>query len=153
MEIIIHGNTVFILKRAQMALHESSEVRRSSRNSYSTSHEICTRCLWSVLLLLYSLQWRHNDHRGVSNHLNSTVCSTVFFKLTSKKTSNPALLYFTEESTANQWIPLAHKGPATRKTFPWDDVIMYDLTSSPCDIFTHTPPVWFTGSEIIVSMA
>ena len=70
-----------------------------------------------------SLHWRHNDHDGVSNHQSHGCLLNRLFRHSSKKTSKlrvPGLC------VGNSPGPVSspHKGPVTRKMFPFDDVIM-----------------------------
>ena len=71
-----------------------------------------------------SLQWRHNDHDGVSNHQPGGCFLNRLFRRRSKKTST---LRITGLCAGNSPGPVnsPHKGPVTRKMFPFDDVIMY----------------------------
>ena len=68
------------------------------------------------------LHWRHNGCDSVSNHQPRGCLLNRLFRRRSKKTSElpvtglcvaPSLL-----------VPFVHKGPVTRKMFPFDDVIM-----------------------------
>ena len=70
-----------------------------------------------------SLQWRHNDHDSVSNHQPHGCLLNRLFRCRSKKTSK---LRFTGLCVGNSPGPVnsPHKGPITRKMFPFDDVIM-----------------------------
>ena len=70
-----------------------------------------------------SLQWRHNDHDCVSNHQPRCCLLNRLFRRRSKKTSK---LHVTGLCVGNSSGPVnsPHKGPATRKMFPFDDVIM-----------------------------
>ena len=69
----------------------------------------------------YSLQWRHNDHDGVSNHWRLDCLPNRLF--TQGKYQRSASLAFVRES--NRWpVYSRHKGPETRKMFPFDDAIM-----------------------------
>ena len=70
-----------------------------------------------------SLHWRHNDHDGVSNHQPRSCLLNRLFRRRSKKTSK---LYVTGlyAGTSPGPVNSPHKGPVTRKTFPFDDVIM-----------------------------
>ena len=65
-----------------------------------------------------SLRWRHNDHVGVSNHQPHGCLLNRLFRRRSKKTSK---LRVTGLCAGNS----PHKGPVTRKIFPFDDVIMF----------------------------
>ena len=70
-----------------------------------------------------TLQWRHNDHDGVSNHKPYGCLLNCLFRRRSKKTSK---LRLTGSCAGNSPGPVnsPHKGPVTRKMFPFDDVIM-----------------------------
>ena len=71
-----------------------------------------------------SLHWRHNDHDCVSNHQPYGCLLNRLFRRRSKKTSK---LRVTGLCVGNSPGPVdsPHKGPVTRKMFPFDDVIMY----------------------------
>ena len=73
-----------------------------------------------------SLQWRHNDNDGVSNHQPHGCLLNRLFRRRTKKT---AKLRVTGLCVRNSPGPVnsPHKGPVTRKMFPFDDVIMYSL--------------------------
>ena len=70
-----------------------------------------------------SLPWRHNDHDGVSNPQPHGCLLNRLFGCRSKKTSK---LRVTGLCAGNSPGPVnsPHKGPVTRKMFPFDDVIM-----------------------------
>ena len=69
-----------------------------------------------------ALQWRHNEHRGVSDHQLLDGLFNYLFKLTSKKISKPPLPALCEGNP-----PMSggspHKEPVTQKAFPLRDVI------------------------------
>ena len=69
------------------------------------------------------LRWGHNDHDNVSNHQPHGCLLNRLFRRTSKKTSK---LRVTGLCAGNSPRPVnsPHKGPVTRKMFPFDDVIM-----------------------------
>ena len=69
-----------------------------------------------------ALQWRHNDHDGVSNNQPHGCLLKPLFRRRSKKTSK---LRVTGLWVGNSPGPVnsPHKGPVTRKMFPFDDVI------------------------------
>ena len=73
--------------------------------------------------LFRSLQWRHNDNDGVSNHQPHGCLLNRLFRRISKKTSK---LHVTGLCVGNSPGPVnfLQKGPVTRKMFPFDDVIM-----------------------------
>ena len=70
------------------------------------------------------LRWRHNDHDGGSNHQPHGCLLNRLFRRKSKITSK---LRVTGLYVGNLPGPVnsPHKGPVTRKMFPFDDVIMY----------------------------
>ena len=90
----------------------------------------------SVEFVTYSLHWRHNDHDGVSNHQPHGCLLNRLFGRGSEKTPK---LRVTGLSAGNSPGPVnsPHKGPVTRKMFPFDDVIMLQLSM----VCTHFSPV------------
>ena len=67
-----------------------------------------------------SLEWRHNERHGVSNHQPHDCLLNRWFRRRSKQTSK---VLFT-----GLWAGISpQKGLVTRKVFPFDDVIMYQL--------------------------
>ena len=69
-----------------------------------------------------SLQWRHNERDGVSNH--NCLLNLLLFRRRSKKTTSSASLAFVRGS--HRWsVNSPHKGLVTRKMLPFDDVILY----------------------------
>ena len=84
------------------------------------SHSSCFNHLG---LLVFALRWRHNDHPGVSNHQPHGCLLNRLFRRRWKKTSK---LRVTGLCAGNSPGPVnsPHKGPVTRKMFPFDDVIM-----------------------------
>ena len=72
-----------------------------------------------------SLQWRHNERDGVSNHqCIGFFCSTVCSGADQRKHQSSASLAFVRG--IHRWpVNSPHKGPVTRKMFPFDDVIMW----------------------------
>ena len=81
------------------------------------------------------LQWRHNDHDGVSNHQPRGCLLNRLFRCGSKKTSK---LPVTGLCAGNSPGPVnsPHKGPVTRKMFPFDDVIMNEARKDECNNVT-----------------
>ena len=72
-----------------------------------------------------SLQWRHNERDGVSNHqLHVTIVYwTVYSGADQRKHQSSASLAFVRG--IHLWpVYSPHKGPVTPKMFPFDDVIM-----------------------------
>ena len=79
----------------------------------------------------WSLHWRHNYHDGVSNQQPHGCLLSCLFSRRSKKTSK---LRVTGLCVGNSPGPVnsPHKGPVTRKMFPFDDVIMIDPIAAIC---------------------
>ena len=77
------------------------------------------------------LRWRHNDHYSVLNHQPHGCLRNRLFRRRWKKTSK---LRVTGLCVGNSPGPVnsPHKGPVTRKMFPFDDVIMMNF--SHCDL-------------------
>ena len=75
------------------------------------------------LLICLTLRGRHNDQDGVSNHQPHGCLLNRLFRRRSNKTSK---LRVTGLCVGNSPGPVnsPHKGPVTRKMFPFDDVIM-----------------------------
>ena len=78
-----------------------------------------------ILILMHTipLHWRHIDHNSVSNHQPHDCLLNHLFGRRSKKWSK---LRVTGLCAGNSPGPVnsPHKGPVTRKMFPFDDVIM-----------------------------
>ena len=78
------------------------------------------------------LHWRHYDHGGVSNHQHHGCLLDRLFRRRSKKTSK---LRVTGHCVGNSPVPVnsPHKGPVTRKMFPFDDVVWEEHSFTPMD--------------------
>ena len=81
-----------------------------------------------------SLRWRHNERDSVSNHQPHGCLLDGLLRRRSKKTSK---LHVTGLCLGNSPGPVnsPHKGPVTRKMFPFDDVITLYKMSSYLSIF------------------
>ena len=78
------------------------------------------RNLVCSLIVRHSLQWRHNEHDGVSNQQPHDCLLNRLFRRRSTKTSKLRICAVTGEFPT-------HKEPVTRKMFPFDDGIMSRL--------------------------
>ena len=78
----------------------------------------------NAMNICIALRWRHNDQDGVSNHQPHGCLLNRLFRRRSNKTSK---LRVTGLCVGNSPGPVnsPHKGPVTRKMFPFDDVIMF----------------------------
>ena len=87
-----------------------------------------TQCACCVICPIYvkswsPLQWRHNERDGVSNHQPYDCLLMRLFRQRSKKTSKLRVTGFVRG--IHRWpVNSPHKGPVTRKMFPFDDIFM-----------------------------
>ena len=70
-----------------------------------------------------SLPWSHNERDGVSNHQPMFVYSTLCSGADQRKHQCSASLSFVR-GIHRLSVNFPHKGPVTRKMFPFDDAIM-----------------------------
>ena len=71
----------------------------------------------------FALKWRYNERNGVSNQKPHDCLRNRWFRCRSKKTSKPRVTGFCAGNS--RWpVNSQHKGPVTRKVFPFDDVSM-----------------------------
>ena len=81
--------------------------------------EFCLGPHVSMCISLFPLQWRHNMHHRVSNRRYLDWLLNRLFRRRSRKHQSSASL------ALMRWpMDSPHKGPVTRKMFPFDDVIM-----------------------------
>ena len=82
---------------------------------------------YAVRFILVALRWRQNGRDSVSNHQPRHCLLSLLFGRRSKKTSK---LRVTGLCVGNSPGPVnsPHKGPVTRKMFPFDDVIMVHVS-------------------------
>ena len=81
-----------------------------------------TQCGTLILSKRYTLHWRQNDHDGVSKHHPHGCLLNRLFRRRSKKTSKPRVTGLCAGNSPGP-VNSPHKGPATRKMVPFDDVI------------------------------
>ena len=88
-----------------------------------------------------SLQWCHNEHNGISNHQPPNYLLNRLFRQKSKKPQSLASLVFVRG--IHRWpVNSPHKGPVTRKMFPFDDVIMWNIFHKIGMRFSHYALFW-----------
>ena len=88
-------------------------------------HRHC-RCHQQVQCRLqktFSLQWYHNGRDGLSNHQRLHCLLNRLFRRWSKKIPKLRVTGFVR-GVYRSPVNSPHKGPVTRKMFPFDDVIM-----------------------------
>ena len=67
----------------------------------------------------YSLQWRHNERDGVSNHRCLDGLHNRLFRRWSRKTSKLSVTGLCGEFTGHRWIPSCTKGHNTGNVSIW----------------------------------
>ena len=106
-------------------------------------------CCVTVKTML-PLRWRHNDYDSVSNHQPHGCLLNRLFGHRSKKTSK---LRVTGLCAGNSPGPVnsPHKGPVTRKMFPFDYVIMTKRDFGTTNNWIPSERVW--GLALILARA
>ena len=94
----------------------------------------------SQLIVTHSLHWRHNDHNGVSIHQPHGCLLNRLFRRRSEKKSKLRVTGLCVGKSPGP-VNSPHKGPVTRKMFPFDDVIMEAMWSQTC---------WSTLAQVMV---
>ena len=84
---------------------------------------ISPRCQW---VNTQPLQWRQNERDDASNHQRIDCLHNRLFRRRSKKTSK---LRVTGLPLWGEPVNSPHKGPVTRKMFPFNDVIMNEVAT------------------------
>ena len=94
--------------------------------------------VWSMPFLVWSmpLQWRHNGRDSVSNQQPHDCLLNRLFRRSHRKHHSSASLPFVRGIHQGP-VNSPHEWPVTRKTFPFDDVIMLcdNCTRSCCALF------------------
>ena len=113
--------TLFWYQSHQTDIFSPKHMTQCCRNS-----RICWNPMriWGLCLhRQWALSWRHNGRDSVSNHQPQGCLLNRLLRRRSKKTSK---LRVTGLCVGNSPGPVnsPHKGPVTRKMFPFDDVIM-----------------------------
>ena len=89
--------------------------------------------------LSYTLQWRHSERDGVSNHQSHDSLLKCLFRRRSNKTSKLRVTGLL--GGIHRWpVNSPYKEPVTRKRFPFDDVIIIYLLSQ-CGFYLTFPVV------------
>ena len=89
-----------------------------------------------------SLQWRHNEHDGVSNHQPHHWLLNPLFRRRSNKTSKPR---FTGLCVGNSPMTgeFAAKMASNAEMFPFDDVIVHCDFGGPASLHADTSTHWY----------
>ena len=110
----------------------------------------------------FSLQWRHNEHQDVPNHRRLECLSMRLFRLTSKKTSKPAVLALCEgntrdnnaESVSMRWCHHVTGHNTIVQQEPWYNVTQYLVTfyHDICMISTGAVRVFFFKFKFFIDI-
>ena len=121
-----------ILSRAQCAKNSTfyngpifyNHTKTKQSKTVITSNEcVLLSSIQSAYHPTLALQWRHNGRDDVSNNKPRDYLLNRLFRRRLKKHQRSASLAFVW--VIHRWpVNYPHKGPVTRKTFPFDDVIM-----------------------------
>ena len=83
--------------------------------------------LRTIIVPLYNnkktLRWRHDEHDVVSNHQSHDCLLNFYSGADQRKHQSSASLAFAR-GIHRASVNSPHKGPVTRKMFPFDDIIM-----------------------------
>ena len=101
--------------------------------------------------ILWSLQWRHNEHDGVSNPDISIVCSTVCSGADQGKHQNQSSISLVFFRGIHRYGRFPSQGPVKWKMFPFDDVIMCLLYPTQTNKTALKALIMALGSENICS--
>ena len=85
------------------------------------------RSVWGLEIYFYcnnTFEWRHNELDGVSNHQAHDCLRNRLSRRRSEKTSKLRVTGLCAENLPVTGVNSTHRGPVTRKMFPFDDVIM-----------------------------
>ena len=98
--------------------------------------------VWWFIDSCITLQWRHNDHDGVSNHQPNGCLLKCLYMRWSKKTSKLRVTGLCEGNSPGP-VNSPHKGPVMRKMLPFDDVIICSQNHGPISPMIFSIVIWF----------
>ena len=107
----------------QYALQSAKQVKNKSMSGEDSS------IINYSIIQPYTLQWRHNERDGVSNHQPQDCLLNRLFTAHQRKHQSSSSLAWPVNSP--------HKKPVTRKMLPFDDVIMITYLSTHWSLATH----------------
>ena len=86
--------------------HSETRLLQCVFKDFITCNAICIRCQYICYKIRNSLQWRYNEHDGVSNHNRLDFLLDRLFRHISKKNIKaPRHWSLRGESTGDRWIP------------------------------------------------
>ena len=133
-KVVLFSRSLIMFRILNGSFHDDLIWKRLPHNGHFAGKHISHHWI-PIIRARNALLWRHNGHDGVSNHQPRGCLLNRLFIRRSKKTSK---LRVTGLCVGNSPGPVnsPHKGPVTRKMFPFDDFIMCRGTyKSPLDCF------------------
>ena len=88
--------------------------------------------------IIRTLQWRHNERDGVSYHQPHDCLLHRLLKPQIKENTKAPRHWYLVRGIPRSPVNSPHKGPATRKMFPFDDVIMTCLPTNGTNVIPHS---------------
>ena len=89
-----------------------------------------------------TLQWRHNESDGVSNHRRHDCLFNCLFRRRSKKASKPSVTGLCKGNSPVIGVNPPYKGPVTREMFLYDNAIMVCTKEQKPHSSTSLAPLW-----------
>ena len=84
----------------------------------------------TIIVLIMPLHWRHNERDGVSNHRRLDYLLNRLFRGRKHQRKHQSFVSLAFVRGIHRWpVNSPHKGPVTRKMFPFDDVIIIAPTT------------------------
>ena len=132
--------------------HSKTNPQIASGNARLVSPPVYVRCCQeerNYLLGWYTLQWRHDEPDGVSNHRGLDGLLNCLFRRRSKKTSQYQVtgICWVGGGGIHRWpVDSPRKGPVTRKMFPFDNIIMIigTVVHGKCNLLD----TWYNEADI-----
>ena len=131
-------NLIHVSKRGHRK--QWSKPNKPNQNKTKPCGNIMEDIVDSYCQVSNTLQWRHNDHDSVSNHQPHGCLLHRLFRRRSKKTSKLRVTGLCVGISPGP-VNSPHKGPVTRKMFPFDDVIMISRIWVGNEIVDHSDVV------------
>ena len=131
-------------------MFKASSDDKVSQSTIISSSYYWKQELFRAQLSNCSLQWCHKKRDGVSNHQpHDCLLNRLFKAQNQRKPQTSATRAFVRG--INQWpVNSPHKGPITRKMFPFDDVIMLRITRQYHSPLLHYEIFTRSSSQILL---
>ena len=125
-DVLWEGSCISLYWRCWDSSWRVAFVRVSMMSSVGFPSEMLFFTMMYTGLSWCSLEWRHNERYGVSNHWRLDCFLSRLFRRRLKKTSKFRVTGLCGANSPVMWpVSSSHEGPVTRKMFRFDDVIMF----------------------------